>query len=282
MIDDITPQLIVNIVDEMLLVQRGKELGYTLSDEQYKSIVDNIKKENQLDTDEAFQAALKQEGMTIADLRKQLERQALMTNVTRTEVQSRITVSEDETRRYYEGHIKDFTTSPTVTLREVLIAVPAGSTGLPVEAEARTKAEAARARALAGESVEKVASELSESPSRANGGLIGPFSLDDLAAEVRQSIEALKVGEITPVLRTSGGYQILKLESATPREIKPFEQARDEVGEKVFDEKQRTESRVHLDKLRQQSIIEWKSPDLQKAYEIGLERMKTGAVAPPS
>lgn len=282
MLEDITPQLLVSIIDEMLLVQRGRELGYTLSDEQFKTIVENIKKENQLDTDEAFQAALKQEGMTMADLRKQLERQALMSNVTRNEVQSKITVSEEETRRYYEAHIKDFTTSPTVTLREVLIGAPAGTSGSPAEAEARSKAEAVRERAVAGESVEKLAGELSESPSRANGGLIGPFSLDELAAEVRQTIDALKVGEITPVLRTSAGYQMLKLESSTAREIKPFEQAREQVSERVYEDKQRTESRQHVDKLRQQSIIEWKNPDLKKAYEAGLEKIKTGATAPPS
>src|SRR5262245_35251924 len=64
MLDEITPQLIVNIVNEMLLVQRGKELGYSLGDEQFKSIVDNIKTENKW-TEEAFQAALKQENITM-------------------------------------------------------------------------------------------------------------------------------------------------------------------------------------------------------------------------
>jgi parvulin-like peptidyl-prolyl isomerase len=56
-------------------MQRGRELGYALSDEQFKQIVENIKKQNNLENDERFQAALKQEGMTMADLRKQLERQ---------------------------------------------------------------------------------------------------------------------------------------------------------------------------------------------------------------
>ena len=280
MLDDLTPQLMVNIIDEMLLVQRGKELGYTLSDEQFKTILENIKKENQLDSDAAFQAALKQEGMTMADLRKQLERQAMMTNVTRNEVQNKITVSEDETRKFYEAHIKEFTTSPTVTLREVMIGATAGA--VEAEAAARQKAEDIRARALAGESLEKLAAELSDSPSKANGGLIGPFSLDDLSAEVRRTIESLKVGEMTPVLRATNGYQILKLESSTPRDVKPFEAARDQVSERVYEDKHRTELRAHLDKLRQQSIIEWKSPDLQKAYETGLERIKNGTATPPS
>src|SRR5262252_1698275 len=69
-LDEITPQIVVDALDEMLMVQRGKELGYKLSDEQFKGIVDSIKKENKIDSEEKFQEALKSENMTMADLRK--------------------------------------------------------------------------------------------------------------------------------------------------------------------------------------------------------------------
>src|SRR3712207_3244720 len=64
-IAEVTPELILASVDELLLVQRGRELGYALGDEQFKQIVENIKKENQLEDEARFQAALKQEGLTI-------------------------------------------------------------------------------------------------------------------------------------------------------------------------------------------------------------------------
>jgi len=63
----------VDAVDQMLIVQRGKELGYKLSDEQFKTVLDNIKKENKLESDEQFQTALKQENMSMTDLRRNLE-----------------------------------------------------------------------------------------------------------------------------------------------------------------------------------------------------------------
>src|SRR5262245_50378711 len=63
--DEITPAIMVDVVNEFVVVQRGKELGYSLSNEQFKSVVDNIKKENKIETEEQFQAALKQEGMTL-------------------------------------------------------------------------------------------------------------------------------------------------------------------------------------------------------------------------
>src|ERR1700676_759848 len=62
-LDSVTPQIMVDAVTEMMLVQRAKELGYKLSDEQFTSVVDNIRKEYKLDTEDKLQGALKQEGM---------------------------------------------------------------------------------------------------------------------------------------------------------------------------------------------------------------------------
>src|SRR6186713_3082841 len=49
---DVTPAVIVDAVDELLLVQKGKELGFTMSTERFNSIVENIKKENKIESDE--------------------------------------------------------------------------------------------------------------------------------------------------------------------------------------------------------------------------------------
>ena len=69
-----TPQLLSDAVDELLLLQRGRELGYRLSDEQFAQIVQNIRKENKLETEEQFQSALSQEGLTLDELRRNIER----------------------------------------------------------------------------------------------------------------------------------------------------------------------------------------------------------------
>src|SRR3954469_7938434 len=124
-LDEITPQIMVEAVDEMLIVQRGKELGYTLSDQQFKGVLDNIRKENKIETEEQFQAALKSENMTMTDLRRNLERSMIVQKVQQNEVFGKIGVSEDEARAYYESHKNEFTKLPTVTLREILVSVPA-------------------------------------------------------------------------------------------------------------------------------------------------------------
>ena len=73
-IAEITPDLILEAVDELLLIQRGRELNYALSDAQFKSILDDIRKQNNLTDEAQFQAALKVEGMALADLRRSIER----------------------------------------------------------------------------------------------------------------------------------------------------------------------------------------------------------------
>ena len=99
MLDEVTPRVIVNAIDEMLLVQRGRELGLKMSDEQFNGILANIRKENKLDTEEKFQAALKQEGLTIPGLRKAFEKQMLINRVQQQDVFARISISEEESQR---------------------------------------------------------------------------------------------------------------------------------------------------------------------------------------
>jgi peptidyl-prolyl cis-trans isomerase SurA len=279
LLDQITPDLIVNIVDEILVVQRGRELGYRLTDEQFNSYLENIKKESKIETEEQFQAALKQEGLTLPELRKNIEKTAIVSRVQQNEVLGRIAVSEPEARRYYDTHLDEFTTPGTITLREIFVSVPGDGITLNVGADeaAAEKAVSIRARALAGESFEKLAADLSDAPSKANAGLIGPLNLADLAPDLRKLVEVMKVGDVSEALRTPRGYQILKVESLTAAETMPFEQAREEIGNRVFTDKQLEEFEKFIVKLRSEAIIEWKNAELQKAYERGLQQVREQA-----
>ncbi len=271
-LDRVTPQLLVAAVDEMLLVQRGRELGYRMADDQFASVLDSIKKDNKIESDEQFQAALKAENMTLSDLRKSLEKQMIISRVQQNEVMSKIAVNDEEARRYYQEHLSEFTQPRSVTLREIFINVPGDGTTVNVglDEDAREKIAAIRQRALNGESYEKLAADLSDAPSKANAGLIGPLSLSDLSPDLQKLLESMKQGDITQPLRGAKGYQILKLETATTSETKPFEEAREDISNRVFTDKRRDEFEKYLQKLRAQAIIEWKNQDVKKAYDQGL------------
>jgi peptidyl-prolyl cis-trans isomerase SurA len=277
-LDEITPQIMVDVVNEMLVVQRGRELGYTLSNEQFTGIVENIKKENKIETEEQFQAALKAEGMSMSDLRRQLERSMIRQRVEQNEVLSKIGISETEAKSYYDTHMNEFTTPPSVTLREILVTIQSDSRGVNVGAEesARTRIEELRAQVTTGKlSFEKLASDSSDSPSKANGGLIGPLSVLDISPELRKLIETMKVGDVSQPIRTTRGLQLLKLESRTETHTLPFDQAKEQIGERVFTDKRKGEYQKYLEKLRGQAIIEWKNQDVKRAFDQGLKQMAT-------
>lgn len=268
-IAEVTPQILVDTVDEMLMLQKGRDLGYRLSDEQFKDILDRIKKENKLETDEQFQAALKQENLTLPDLRKSIERNMIIQRVQQNEVMGKIAVSEVEARNYYAAHQNEFMTPTSMMIREMLVAVPGDPKTLNVakDDEAKAKAEALRARAVAGESFEKLASEASDAASKSNGGLIGPIKPEELAQELRKLLDPLNAGEVTPVVRTTRGYQFFKLESKTEAALIPFDQARDQIANKVAQGKQQGEVRRFLTRLRGEALIEWKNAELKKLYD---------------
>jgi parvulin-like peptidyl-prolyl isomerase len=283
-IAETTPDLILDAVDELLLVQRGRELGYTLGDEQFNQILTNIRESNNLQDEARFQEALKQEGMTLADLRRQLERQMLVQQVQRADLVAKLSVTEEEAKAYYDAHRGEFTTPAEVTLREILIEVPTTEKGINVaqDDEMRGKAEEIRKRLLAGEPFPRLAADFSAASSKANGGLIGPLRLDELATPLQERLAKMKIGDITDVLRTQRGYQILKLESRTETRIRSFEDARTDIGDKVMDQKLEAERQRYLDRLRAQATITWRNDELKKAYDLALERRRAAAPSSPA
>jgi parvulin-like peptidyl-prolyl isomerase len=275
-IGEITPDLILTAVDELLLVQRGRESGYTLGDQQFAQILENIKTSNNLQDDVKFQEALKQEGLTLADLRRNLERQMLVQQVQRVEILEKISITDPEARAYYDLHRQEFTAPAEITLREILLEVTTTDRGVNVaeDDEVRDRAQEIRKRLVTGEPFPRLAGEFSAAASKANGGLIGPLHAEELAPTLRDLLAKMQVGDVTEPLRTQRGYQILKLESRTESKVRSFEEARGDIGNKIGEQKLRGEREKYLDRLRAQATITWRNDELRKAYETALARRR--------
>jgi peptidyl-prolyl cis-trans isomerase SurA len=261
---EVTPRILVEAIDEMLMVQLAKERGYKLRDEQFREWLSALRKEQNLEDDAKFQAALKQEGMTTDDLRKNVERQFMISQVQREEVGSKLTITEEEARQYYASHPQEFATQANVTLREILVETPTatqgGQAGVNVaqDDETRVKAIAIRGRILSGEDFGKVAPEVSSAPSKPTGGL---------SDQLQNLLKTMKPGQVTAPIRVAKGYQILKLETIKEASVQAFEDVQDLVSERVHTDRQRQEIRKFLARVRGQAIIEWKNAELKKAYD---------------
>lgn len=282
MLREVTPSILAQAIDEMLLVQRAKEMGLRVTDEMFQKTVDEIKKTNKIETDEQFASALRGEGLTLDQFRRMFEKQVLRSQVLRQEVSSKIALTEQEAKEYYAAHPGEFTEPPTVTLREIFINVPAQereggqSFSAAADEKAAATARSVKDRVAKGETFEKLVEELSEAGSKANGGLIGPVLRSELSPALQAAIASLAPGAISEPVRTARGYQVVKLETASEAKPAPYDEVRDLIADKVVEQKSQVEQRRLLDRLRAQAIIEWKNDELKKLYEQHLAR--AGAV----
>ena len=269
LVREVTPEVLAAAVEELLLVERGRELGYQLSDDQFRDYLDSLKEDNGIESDEQFIEMLEQqEGMTLDDFRRLVERQMLAGQVQQVQVLGRVTITDIEAREYYDSHIDEFTDPATVTLREIIVAAPEdAAANLLADRRARGEADVVRQRVLDGEAFEDVATAVSDAPSKENGGLIGPFQLNEVAESIRELIAGLEPGGVSEVRRTVQGYQILQLEALVEDVVRPFDDVRDEISQRVFGERREAAYREFLEELYAEAIVEWKSEELRQVFE---------------
>ena len=280
----ITPALLVNAVDELLLVQHGRELGAKFTEDRFKTAIDTLKSANkdQLDQyakannvtfDQAFDALLKEEGMTLAQLRVRVERAFFEQVVSQKELAKSMTLTEEEAKQYYNTHKNEFLKPATVSVREIFVNVPTtmvnnqATVSAGADDDAKAKITAARERALKGEDFVALVNEISDSSTKSNGGLMGPVPLSDLNPVIAAAIEKLKPGEISEPLRRAGGYQILKLETRVDAEPESLEKSKDAIAQKILDSRLEVEKSKFIQKLLTQAVIEWKDDNFKQMYE---------------
>jgi parvulin-like peptidyl-prolyl isomerase len=268
---DVEPALLTRIlrdaVDERLMMQRAAELGLDVLDADVDRVLASVKAESHVDSEAAFNELLEREGMSLSTLRGTTRRRLLIEQV-RQHLFGRLSVTNEEALRYYNTHRPEFMRRATVTFREVRIGVPPRGR-VPDSERDRALVKVVRAadRLAAGAEFETVARELSESPSQATGGLVGPIETDGLEPSVRAALNALGQGAISPPVETSEGYCFLKLEESAAASAPTFYESRERVVDTLLVMKQRSALEDLLGRLRASAILQWKRPDLKAAYE---------------
>ena len=270
---EITPTILLTAVDQLLQLQHGRAIGIKFDDDMFQRTLADLRKSNNIPDDATFQAVLKQEGMTMADLRQTIERGTIISGMEQRELGRNMTLTDEEMRQYYKAHPEEFLRPSTVTLREIFVGVPTETVGgqatvnAAAAEAAKAKIESARERALKGEDFAKLVAELSESGTKASGGLIPPINPSDLSETIAKLIENLKPGDIAEPLRTRTGYQLIKLESRSTSDLEPFDKIRDRIQQKILDSRLEVERAKLIDRLYAQAVIEWKDDNSRKMYE---------------
>ena len=164
---ELTPGLIVNAIDDLLLVQRGKELGLQPTASQIKDTVDRIKKQNNITTDAQFKTALEQSNLSYDGFMKNLEKEYIKSRVQQQEIMTKVQLTEEESKEYYRTHLKEFEKPATISIRDIFISIPTTVQGgevvtnVAADDEVAKKIADVRARLLKGEDFAKLVAEVS-------------------------------------------------------------------------------------------------------------------------
>ena len=248
-LNDESKNLLRNLIDESLLVQKAKDENIDVETDLIKRL-DQIRKDQDLPTLEAMQKEAEEQGVNWEDFKEQIRRQLLMQEVISRYVGSRIIVTREDERKYYEAHKSDFKNPGGVHLAEILIS---NTKYKPPEDEKR--ANAAMAELKSGARFGDVVKKYSDGPNADSNGDIGFMKTGTMAPSIEAAIAKLDTNEYTGLIKIRNGYTILKLLQRLSPGIPPFEEIEGNINELLYNQRMEPRMRDYMTQLRNESYI---------------------------
>lgn len=246
--------IIRDLIDERLLVQRGKDLSINVEPQVLRQR-DEIMRQYKIETIDEFETwVLDRTGQPVEDLMDQMRDNMLAQAVLGQEVHSKIVVPRADVEKYFQEHADEYIRSDGVRLSEILISTQ-GKT--PEELpEVKKEAEELLARVKKGEPFAELARRHSDSQSAEAGGDIGIFRRNTLMKEIEDEVFNAERGHITDLIEVANGYLILKVDERYREGQAEFEEVENEIRNKLMMPKVQPAIREYLTKLRYDAYIE--------------------------
>ena len=266
-----------DLVDQQLLLEKGKDLGITGDTELIKRL-DQMRKDMKLETMEELEKAATAQGISYEDFKQNLRNQIITQKVIGEEVGSHLSISKEEEQQFYNEHKSELEQPESIKLSEILIA-PQKAAASPVagvdtantqDAASDSAKQAAETAALAaaeakandvlkqiraGANFEDMAKKFSDGPSAAQGGDLGAFKRGTLAKELEDRTFAMKSGDVTDVIRTKQGYVILKVTNHQMAGVPTMKEIEPKIMDALYYQKLQPALRAYLTKLREDAYM---------------------------
>ena len=231
----------------------------TVSDEELEDAVADVRA--QFDDDAEFLQVLKTHGMTLDDLKQKYRDQITIQKLVDREVRGRLVVSPSEITAYYEQHLDQYQGAESVRLSNILIRIGGGLD----DAQAKVRAQEVRDALTGGADFTKLATQHSQGPNAAEGGMMGWVQRGRLIPEIEQAVFALEPGQISPVVKSTLGYHVFRVEERRPVQTKPIAEVQGEIRDALLQTKFQQRYREWIAKLREHAYITIKTPAASSA-----------------
>ena len=271
--------LLRDLIDQQLLLSKGKQLGITGDTELIKRL-DEIRKQNHLESLEDLEKAVEQQGISYEDFKANIRHSIITQQVVRDEVGSKMQISQAEIEKYYNEHKDSYTQPESVHLNEILIPTSDNATSSELAA-ADAKAKDIEAKLKAGASFTDMAKKYSGGPTAPQGGDLGQFRRGALAKVLEDQTFNLPVGGYTAPIRTKQGYIILQTTEHTPGGLAPLQKVEPEIEQAIYMQKIQPAVRAYLTRLRDEAYIDIRTGYVDSAASANESKPTYAAYAPP-
>jgi peptidyl-prolyl cis-trans isomerase SurA len=252
--EDSRKNLLRDMIDQQLLLSKGKELGITGDAETMREL-DDIRKKNHLDSIEDLEKAAAQQGVSFEDFKQGIRNQAITQQVVQEEVSRHINMTHAQDEAYYNAHSKDFEIPEQVHLSEILVPTPDNATDAQVAA-AQAKADDLEAKLKAGTSFSDLAKSSSGGPTAAAGGDLGDFKHGALGDVLENATFPLPQGGFTAPIRTRQGFVILRVDKHQAAGVPPLADIEPQVQNAIYLDELQPALRAYLTKARENAYYE--------------------------
>jgi parvulin-like peptidyl-prolyl isomerase len=248
-------EVLDRLIDDELIGSQAAELRLTVTPEQVDASIAEIKRQNNID-DKQLQEALRGQGMSMAAYRADLKKQLLRFRVINIAVGSKVNISEEDVRGYYNKHYKASGANVQVRASHIFLTIPEGADA-GVVAEKQALGRKLVERATAGEDFAKLAREYSDdAATRAEGGDLGLFGKDMLPKAIEELVFSMKPGEIRGPVRADRGFHVIKLVDRKTTDAKPLAEVEDDIRMQLRQKEMDKQTKSYLADLRKRSLVD--------------------------
>ena len=244
---DYTEGLFQTMVDEMILLERAEQKRITVDEETVDTANDNLRMQNELEDDDAWQTALEAAGMTIDDLRARYRQSILLSRTVQSEIRP-TEITEEEVRRRYEADKELYKVPEKVDLEQLFF---------PVREDGSDQDEVLRVvRGL----VDRVStgSDLRAEATLAGVEIqeLGAIPVADLRGDLRRALTGVEDGGFTEPLVTAGGVQLIHLVQRIPAGYQPFDEVEEDIKRRMSADSYQKQSKGFVDRLKEEYLVE--------------------------
>ncbi len=241
-----------DLIDQSLLVQRGKDMGLNVEPDVIKQL-DEIRQKNNIPDMETLERAVTESGLVFEDFKAGIRNRILTQEVIRREVGGRMNFSNEELKKYYEAHQKEFERPEMVYVSELFVTTEGKTPEEIAVQEQRIKV--LHERLKNGEELAELAKRFSDGSTAAQGGQLGGFERGKLDKALEDVVFKLDRGQFTEPVRTQTGFLILRVDIRYEAGIQPLEKVENEIMNKLYMDKMQPGLKEYLVTLRAESYI---------------------------